>query len=315
MGRPGSTARPPPRRRRPAATATASADASLPGVETPELPLLGPAPDFTGTQRWFNTPDATKLSLPALTAQRRVVLIDFWTYTCINCIRTLPYLKAWDAKYRDKGLTIVGVHTPEFAFEKRADNVAAAIRQNGLRYPVAQDNDFATWNAWGNQYWPAKYLVDADGQVRYTHFGEGDYKETEAAIRALLAEAGDGDLGSGVRTDTGFVPSRAGHAGDLPGHRARPGLGAGAARRHRTTTATAERCPRAGSRSAGRWRHDGEHGTAVRDAGSAPRSSARTCTSCSARRRAGPGACRSASTAALSARPTRAATSATDGSA
>ena len=128
--------------------------------------------------------------------QGHVVLIDFWTYTCINCIRTLPYLKAWDEEYRDDGLTIVGVHAPEFPFEKEASNVEDAIADNGIEYPVVQDNDLATWTAWGNQYWPAKYLIDAEGQVRYTHFGEGSYDETEQAIRSLLAEAGDDDLGA-----------------------------------------------------------------------------------------------------------------------
>ena len=107
----------------------------------------------------------------------RVVLVDFWTYTCINCIRTLPYLKAWDAAYRNAGLTIVGVETPEFAFEHDAGNVANAIGQFGLRYPVVQDNNMGTWNAYGNQYWPADYLIDAHGQVRYTAFGEGDYAQ------------------------------------------------------------------------------------------------------------------------------------------
>ena len=159
-----------------------------------ELPVLGPAPEFTGTQRWFNSPPLTQAAL-----RGRVTLIDFWTYTCINCIRTLPYLKAWDERYRRAGLTIVGVHTPEFAFEKDAGNVRDAIAQSRLRYPVVQDNDFGTWNAYGNQYWPAKYLVDAEGQVRYTHFGEGAYEETEAAIRGLLAEAGRDDLGAAAR--------------------------------------------------------------------------------------------------------------------
>jgi thiol-disulfide isomerase/thioredoxin len=119
-----------------------------------------------------------------------VVLVDFWTYTCINCIRTLPYLKAWDATYRSLGLTIVGVHTPEFQFEHEAGNVQNAISQYGLRYPVVQDNNMGTWNAYGNQYWPADYLVDARGQVRDASFGEGNYAKTETAIRALLAEAG-----------------------------------------------------------------------------------------------------------------------------
>lgn len=153
-----------------------------------ELPVLGEAPEFTGTQRWFNTSSPDGLTLAGL--RGKVVLVDFWTYTCINCIRTLPYLKAWDARYRPKGLTIVGVHTPEFPFEKDAGNVVDAIKQNGLKYPVVQDNDYATWDAYANRYWPAKYLIDAEGRVRYTHFGEGDDEETEQAIRDLLAEAG-----------------------------------------------------------------------------------------------------------------------------
>ena len=103
----------------------------------------------------------------------RVVLIDFWTYTCINCIRTLPQLRTLDARYRKEGLSVVGVHTPEFPFERKTSNVRAAIAQNRLRYPVVQDNGYDIWNAYGNQYWPAKYLIDARGRVRYTHFGEG----------------------------------------------------------------------------------------------------------------------------------------------
>jgi len=152
------------------------------------LRALGPAPEFMQTQDWFNTAGMRPLSLSSL--RGHVVLVDFWTYTCINCIRTLPYLKAWDADYRPDGLTIVGVETPEFAFERDASNVANAIRQFGLRYPVVQDNEMGTWNAYGNEYWPADYLIDAHGQVRYATFGEGDYEETETAIRALLAEAG-----------------------------------------------------------------------------------------------------------------------------
>ncbi|HEX6230052.1 MAG TPA: cytochrome c biogenesis protein DipZ [Solirubrobacterales bacterium] len=170
-----------------AAAAAHGAPLSEPTSEG-ELPVLGPAPEFRGTQRWFNTPGERALSLREL--RGRVVLVDFWTYTCINCIRTLPHLKAWDESYRDRGLTIVGVHTPEFPFERDAGNVADAIDQNGLRYAVAQDNDYATWTAYGNEYWPAKYLIDARGRVRYTHFGEGSYEETEMAIRELLAEAG-----------------------------------------------------------------------------------------------------------------------------
>ncbi|HEY2181711.1 MAG TPA: cytochrome c biogenesis protein CcdA [Solirubrobacteraceae bacterium] len=166
---------------------------------------LGPAPDFTQTQDWFNTPGMRPLSLASL--RGRTVLVDFWTYTCINCIRTLPYLKAWDSTYRRDGLTIVGVETPEFAFERDAPNVANAISQFGLRYPVVQDNEMGTWNAYGNEYWPADYLIDAKGHVRYATFGEGDYDKTETAIRALLAEAG-GAVGAKSRPTGVVVPSQ-----------------------------------------------------------------------------------------------------------
>ncbi len=168
------------------------------------LKPLGPAPEFMNTQDWFNTPAMHPLSLASL--RGHVVLVDFWTYTCINCIRTLPYLKAWDASYRHDGLTIVGVETPEFAFEHEASNVENAIKQFGLRYPVVQDNEMGTWNAYGNEYWPADYLIDANGQVRYATFGEGDYDKTETAIRALLAEAG-ADVGAKSRPTDVVVPS------------------------------------------------------------------------------------------------------------
>src|SRR2546430_2081770 len=174
-------------------TATAGgADAAAHGSS---LPVLGAAPEIVGTERWFNTPGGRRLTLAGLRAQHRVVLIDFWTYSCINCLRTLPYVKAWDRGYRRDGLTIIGIHTPEFPFERSASNVAAAVSQNGIRYTVAQDNDQATWNAFGNQYWPAKYLIDDLGRVRYAHFGEGDYDITERAIRSLLREAGARALG------------------------------------------------------------------------------------------------------------------------
>ena len=124
-----------------------------------------------------------------------MVLVDFWTYTCINCIRTLPYLNAWYAKYHSKGFEIVGVHTPEFPFEHSAANVAAAIAQNGIRYPVVQDNEYGTWNAYNNQYWPAEYLIDAQGRIRLADFGEGEYAAKERAIRSLLVEAGAAGLG------------------------------------------------------------------------------------------------------------------------
>jgi cytochrome c biogenesis protein CcdA/thiol-disulfide isomerase/thioredoxin len=159
----------------------------------------GPAPDFVDTQQWFNTPGDRPLSIAGLTGQGRVVLIDFWTYTCINCVRTLPYVEAWDAKYRHDGLTVIGVHSPEFAFEKDAGNVANAIADDGIHYPVVQDNELGTWTAFQNQYWPAKYLIDSQGDIRYVHFGEGDYDQTEAAIRSLLAEAGASRLGADAK--------------------------------------------------------------------------------------------------------------------
>ena len=187
-----------------AATAASPSRAPAGARGTPRLPDLGAAPDFTGNQRWFNTPGGAPLHLAAL--RGRVVLVDFWTYTCINCLRTLPFLRGLDAKYRADGLTIVGVHTPEFSFEQDAGNVASAIRSNGLRYPVAQDNRYATWNAYGNQYWPAEYLIDARGHVRHTNFGEGGYHETEQAIRALLAAAGHRRLG-GLASGHAIVPT------------------------------------------------------------------------------------------------------------
>ncbi len=168
------------------------------------LPHAGTAPEFTDTERWFNTPGEKPLSLTSL--RGRVVLVDFWTYTCINCIRTLPYLKAWDAAYRRDGLTIVGVETPEFSFEHNANNVEDAIQQFGIHYPVAQDNEMGTWNAYGNEYWPADYLIDATGQVRYATFGEGDYEKTETAIRALLAAAG-AHVGARSHASNVVVPS------------------------------------------------------------------------------------------------------------
>jgi cytochrome c biogenesis protein CcdA/thiol-disulfide isomerase/thioredoxin len=145
------------------------------------LPDYGGAPELHATGRWFNSAPLTIAGL-----RGKVVLVDFWTYSCINCLRTLPHLKAWDAAYRSKGLVIVGVHTPEFAFEHEASNVKAAVKRLGIEYPVVQDNRFRTWNAYANQYWPAEYLIDRDGQIRNVHIGEGEYGKTEALIRRLL---------------------------------------------------------------------------------------------------------------------------------
>jgi cytochrome c biogenesis protein CcdA/thiol-disulfide isomerase/thioredoxin len=139
------------------------------------------APEFIDIETWLNSPPLTMKSLKG-----KVVLVDFWTYSCVNCVRTLPYLTDWDRKYRDMGLVIVGVHSPEFEFEKKTANVQAAIVQYGIRYPVAQDNQLSTWVNFDNRYWPAHYLIDRQGQVVYTHFGEGKYDETENNIRYLL---------------------------------------------------------------------------------------------------------------------------------
>ena len=158
------------------------------------------APEFRGISNWINSPPLTMEEL-----RGQVVLIDFWTYTCVNCIRTLPYLKEWHDKYADKGLTIVGVHAPEFEFEKVTENVVRSAEEYGLGWAIAQDNDFKTWRDYDNRYWPAKYLVDQDGTIRYRRFGEGAYLQTEEWIRDLLEEAGvdlsDVEIGANEKPD------------------------------------------------------------------------------------------------------------------
>src|SRR3989338_2253577 len=144
----------------------------LEGVSYPK------APEFAGIATWINSEPLTLEELKG-----KVVLVDFWTYSCINCIRTLPYLKDWHEKYADDGLVIIGVHAPEFEFEKDEKNVQKAINDFGLKYPIVQDNDFATWRAYNNRYWPAKYFIDKEGYIRYTHFGEGAYDESEKVIQ------------------------------------------------------------------------------------------------------------------------------------
>ena len=158
-------------------SATANADRKVGGT------VGDLAPEFGGIDAWINGGPLTMEDL-----RGKVVLIDFWTYTCINCIRTYPYLKQWNSRYADDGLVIVGVHTPEFDFEKVYDNVVEATQNDALVWTMAQDNDYVTWRRYSNRFWPAKYLIDKDGVVRYTHFGEGDYAETEDVIRELLAE-------------------------------------------------------------------------------------------------------------------------------
>jgi thiol-disulfide isomerase/thioredoxin len=152
-------------------------------------PVEGQLPSLDGAVGWLNSGPLTSESL-----RGKVVVIDFWTYSCINCLRTLPYVRAWHDRYADKGLVIIGVHTPEFAFEKEKSNVQRAVRELRIRYPVAIDNDYAIWRAFNNEYWPAHYFIDAQGRVRGHHFGEGAYDESEKLIRKLLAEAGHAEL-------------------------------------------------------------------------------------------------------------------------
>jgi thiol-disulfide isomerase/thioredoxin len=152
------------------------------------LPVLRRAPELVGVDPWFNTSDGEPLRLTAL--RDRVVLLEFWTFACVNCQRTLPFLRQVHRRYQPE-FTAVGVHTPEFAFEASVQNVERAVREQGLEYPVGVDNDFAAWNAYGTRYWPTMHLIDRAGRIRYTQIGEGDYGRTEDAIRALLAEAVD----------------------------------------------------------------------------------------------------------------------------
>ncbi|PXX64814.1 Cytochrome c biogenesis protein CcdA [Pseudomonas sp. LAMO17WK12:I10] len=148
------------------------------------LPSKGPMPSLSGAVQWLNSPP-----LDAEALRGKVVLVDFWTYDCINCQHSLPYVNAWAKKYAKDGLVVIGVHTPEYAFEKVIDNVTAQVRKLDIGYPVAIDNDYAIWRAFDNQYWPAHYFVDARGQVRYSHFGEGSYETQEQVIQQLLREA------------------------------------------------------------------------------------------------------------------------------
>jgi thiol-disulfide isomerase/thioredoxin len=201
-------------------TATMSEPSSRPGLlrslahrlagDDAELPVEGHLPSFDGATRWLDSEPLTPERL-----RGRVVLVDFWTYTCINWLRTLPYLRAWSERYRDQGLTVIGVHTPEFGFEHDIDNVIAQSRNLGVEYPIAVDNDYGVWQAFANHFWPAVYIADAEGRIRYHHFGEGEYAMTEMVVQQLLQEAGaegvDPDLvsveptGFGVAADWGTL--------------------------------------------------------------------------------------------------------------
>ncbi len=188
----------------PAAAAPAQPDTPRPVPPTPDVEITGEvggrvgdeAPDFIGIDNWINSEPVSILNV-----RGQVVLVDVWTYTCVNCIRTFPYLREWHARYADDGLLIVGLHAPEFEFEEIYENVVQATQEHEIVWPVAQDNRMSTWSAYNNRYWPAKYLVDKDGIVRYTHFGEGSYAETEEQIRKLLLEAG-----ADLSDDAGALP-------------------------------------------------------------------------------------------------------------
>jgi len=157
------------------------------------LPVEGQLPPLDGAVQWLNSPP-----LDAQALKGKVVLVDFWTYSCINCLRSLPYVKAWADKYRDQGLVVIGVHAPEFAFERNVDNVTKAMKDLGIHYPVAIDNEFKIWRAFNNEYWPAHYFADAQGRIRYHHFGEGEYAESERVIQQLLREAGASKVADGL---------------------------------------------------------------------------------------------------------------------
>jgi thiol-disulfide isomerase/thioredoxin len=161
-----------------------------PSPETSPLPVEGHLPGFDGATGWLNSPPLTPEGL-----RGRVVLVDFWTYTCINWLRTLPYVRAWAHKYKAHGLVVVGVHTPEFDFEHDLDNVRREVKDLRVDYPVVVDNDYAIWDGFGNRYWPALYFVDAQGQIRHHRFGEGDYDRSEQIIQRLLTDAGSGGVG------------------------------------------------------------------------------------------------------------------------
>lgn len=188
-------------------TATTEANAATPRTFASDTVVLsheGTLPELTGGTAWLNSPPLTKAQLKG-----KVVLIDFWTYSCVNCLRSLPYIKAWDAKYRQDGLVVIGVHAPEFEFEKVRSNVQASLNKLGITYPVVMDNDMAIWNAFHNQYWPAHYFIDVNGNIRHHHFGEGDYAESEQVIRQLLRDVKKSDLPA----STGTMP-----AGDTSSH-------------------------------------------------------------------------------------------------
>jgi thiol-disulfide isomerase/thioredoxin len=167
--------------------------AKPPADPTGPLSVEGGLPPLDGAVEWLNSPPLTQQGL-----RGKVVLIDFWTYSCINCLRAIPYVRAWAQKYKDQGLVVIGVHTPEFAFERDVDNVKHAVRDLNIDYPVAIDSNFVLWRAFDNQYWPAHYFIDTEGRIRHHHFGEGQYAESEHVIQQLLTETGKADIAKGT---------------------------------------------------------------------------------------------------------------------
>jgi len=177
---------------------------------TSSLPVEGQLPSLVGAVQWLNSAPLTAEQLKG-----KVVLVDFWTYSCINCLRTLPYVKAWADKYRDQGLVVIGVHAPEFAFERDVNNVTKAMKDLGIHYPVAIDNDYKIWRAFDNQYWPAHYFADAEGRIRYHHFGEGAYDESERVIQELLREAGNSQITTDLIDASGNGVQQAANMSDV----------------------------------------------------------------------------------------------------
>jgi thiol-disulfide isomerase/thioredoxin len=166
-----------------------------------DLPVEGALPGFSGAVEWLNSAPLTPQAL-----RGKVVLVNFWTFNCINCLHALPYVRAWAEKYRDYGLVVVGVHTPELAFERDIGNVRKAVARLKIDYPVVIDNDYAIWKAFGNEYWPAAYFVDAEGRIRHHHFGEHDYENSERVIQELLIEAGNRNVPGGFVTASNAAP-------------------------------------------------------------------------------------------------------------
>ncbi len=225
----------------------------------PQLEDCGSAPDIKGITAWLNTPGDKPIDLPSLRGS--VVLVDFWAYSCINCQRAIPHVMGWYRAYKDSGFEVIGVHTPEYAFEKVPDNVASGAADLGITYPVALDNDWSTWTNYRNRYWPAEYLIDANGTVRHIKFGEGDYDATEKLIRQLLVDANRGAQLPAPVDAADRRPPRA-DSRDLfrRGQEVNFAAAANTTRGPQRST-TRRRCPPTPSRSSGPWSLDNQGAT------------------------------------------------------